>query len=39
MACSAPDRVEHDVGQICQPGHGEDRHDHNKHLAGLPTCP
>jgi hypothetical protein len=40
MSCSTPDHVEHDtVIPVCQPTHGEQGHDHTKHLAGLPTCP
>ena len=39
LACSTPDPVDDDVSPVCQPEHGETGHDHNKHLAGLPTCP
>ena len=40
LSCSGTGPVENDdLSPACQPPHGETGHDHDKHVAGLPTCP
>jgi hypothetical protein len=38
-SCSGTDHVDLNVRTGCQPPHGQRGHDHEAHMAGLPTCP